>query len=629
MRLIKFAAIVITFSQLAGSLVFAAGVWTPLTNQIPTGSGGITMLLSDGSILVSASNGIFGPSFGWSRLHPDSAGNYINGTWTLAADSNVARYSFPANVLPSGKVFVMGGEYSSEGSITNSGEIYDPVANTWTTIATFPQPEFGDDPTILLPSGKILCGYIFSAATYLYDPVANTWTPTGTKLRQDRSDEETWALLPDGSVLSYDIFASPATGAGTAQRYVPSTGRWVTTGPVPIPLTNQINDGLPGGLGAELGPMMLLPDGRIFLIGANNSTVFYTPSTDTWTTGPTLPTNLGCDDAPAAMLPNGHVLFLADNSLPIDFTPPTHVFDFDPVANTITDVTPTGPLASIFATQIAQQFCLLVLPNGHVLLTTGNSVAWDYTPTGAPNPAWAPKITSVTKKTTTSYTLSGTQLNGISEGSCFGDDLENSTNYPIVKMTTETGAIKYARTTNWAPGIVASGSRQTSVDFDLPTGTLNGVYQLSVIANGISSPNQQFVIGPPPVVSNVTAVYNSGTKTLTLTGDNNANSLTVSLAAGVLEVQGANGTKINNGPSFSTAVTGQIVLVSNLNDGDDAISVVGVNSSTTTVTMGSGNDKAAFTLCNIGTLTIDGGAGVDVVLITSSTVKTLHETNIP
>jgi hypothetical protein len=38
------------------------------------------------------------------------------------------------------------------------------------------------------------------------------------------------------------------------------------------------------------------------------------------------------------------VLFAADTPL---FNAPTEIFDFDPVANTITDVTPTGTLGRL------------------------------------------------------------------------------------------------------------------------------------------------------------------------------------------------------------------------------------------------------------------------------------------
>src|SRR5262249_7986076 len=160
-------------------------------------------------------------------------------------------------------------------------------------------------------NGDVLAGYLSGPQTYIYHPATNTWTATGNKLTNDNSDEETWVKLPDGSVLSYDVCTNDPTGCsrGHAQRYVPSSGTWVDSGTVPVPLTSK-------ALGYELGPALLLPDGRVFQIGATNQTALYTPSTNSWAAGPSLPANMGADDAPAAMLPNGHVLLIADTSSP-------------------------------------------------------------------------------------------------------------------------------------------------------------------------------------------------------------------------------------------------------------------------------------------------------------------------
>jgi len=51
--------------------------------------------------------------------------------------------------------------------------------------------------------------------------------------------------------------------------------------------------------------------------------------------GPTIPNGKGADDAPAAILPDGHVIFAADTPL---FAGQTQLFDFDPVANTISQL---------------------------------------------------------------------------------------------------------------------------------------------------------------------------------------------------------------------------------------------------------------------------------------------------
>src|SRR5262249_46973486 len=217
---------------------------------------------------------------------------------------------------------------------TNTGEIYDPVANSWSFIANFPNSQFGDDPSALLPDGTLLTGYISGPQTYIYNPAANTWSQTGTKLNNDQSDEESWVNLPDGSVLSYDVFNSAGKRTGTAQRYLPSTGTWVATGSVRVPLTSR-------KVGFELGPALLLPsNGEVFQLGANGKTALYTPSTNSWATGPSIPSGNGADDAPAAVLPNGDVLFAADRPL---FRPPTKIYDYNPTSNTISQVTtPTG-----------------------------------------------------------------------------------------------------------------------------------------------------------------------------------------------------------------------------------------------------------------------------------------------
>ena len=50
---------------------------------------------------------------------------------------------------------------------TNTGEIYDPLINTWTAMADFPEPYFGDSSAKLLSDGTLLAGYKFGPQTHL------------------------------------------------------------------------------------------------------------------------------------------------------------------------------------------------------------------------------------------------------------------------------------------------------------------------------------------------------------------------------------------------------------------------------------------------------------------------------
>lgn len=317
-----------------------SGTWTPVTNLFPVVQNTATQdfpsqmqLLSNGTVMINGqqggANGVTpnGVSKHWYLFSPSSTGSYVNGTFSYLPDMGLQRLYYGSDVMPNGTFFVVGGEYSGNSgsqNITPTSELYDPVTNTWVNKASYPlNGAFGDDPTSVLPNGNVLGGSIFDARTRAWNPVTNTWVVTGTKLNGDRSDEESWAKMGNGKILSYDVFNSINVGPpGTAQVYDPLTDTWSATGTVPVVLTSS---SVPGdGNFFELGPEILLPDGRVFLIGStppNNGvnytgaghTALYNPVTNSWTAGPDLP-DIGYanDDGPAAVLPNGNVIFVAD-----------------------------------------------------------------------------------------------------------------------------------------------------------------------------------------------------------------------------------------------------------------------------------------------------------------------------
>ena len=104
---------------------------------------------------------------------------------------------------------------------------------------------------------------------------------------------------------------------------------------------------------------------------------------------------------------------------------------------------------------------MLVLPDGNVLLSTlKQSTLGSSRQQKARRPlAWASdgKQDHHSINGSNTYTLTGTQFNGLSEGASYGDDAEMSSNYPIIKLTNSSGTVKYARTFNWTPA-VATGS---------------------------------------------------------------------------------------------------------------------------------------------------------------------------
>jgi hypothetical protein len=611
------------------------GTWTTVAAAFPSGGAQAGLVLTDGTLMVHGGGG--NASAAWYKLTPSSTGSYTSGTWSALASSNYTRLYTATQVLQSGKVFVEGGEYSSAGSFTNTGEIYDPAANTWTNISpSFPQSQFGDDPSVLLPDGRVLTGYISGPQTYIYDPVANTWTAAATKLRNDESDEESWVTLPDHSILSYDVFAS-SSSAVSAQRYIPPTvqnptGTWVDAGTPPALLSTS-------SVGYELGPGLLLPDGRAFFAGGTNATAYYSESTNSWTAGPNMPGGYVMADAPGAVLPNGNVL-LAMSPLgtlhhgSYTFPSPTKVYELNTTTNTYTDVTPN--LSNFTMNQGSYVYTFLVLPTGQVAMFNDGGTVAVYTESGSPLPAAVPVVSGISYNGTTGvYTLSGTNLNGINDGAAYGDDNQMASNYPLVRLTDSSGNVTYAKTTNWSITGVFQGAE--TVTFTLPTGDTAGAYIIQSVANGVASNPLLGVLvnahttrtvavqmdanpAKVDVVGNGTldgAFAISSFSSIYIVGDNSGDTLTVNLNSNVGSIvttifagTGTDTININQ-----TSSTGPVVI--SPSSGNDAVNVG---------TVGAGPAIVQFLASQqIGLLTIGSGG---VATVTTGNKKLLQTNGV-
>ncbi len=508
-----------------------AGSW--ITFNVPDTSSGtfnadIMLLLTDGSVLVhNGDTGVVANANQWLRITPDQSGKYETGTWSGELNMQYGRQWFASGVLRDGRVFAIGGEYSTDPAATSdawSGETFDPQTNAWTPISKPSAFEFvrGDCNGSVLADGRVLLGgastteppSTWSRRTAIWDPHHDTWVEAGlefgavgTTTKKDPFEEETFSLLPDGSVLAPAVRDTPK-----AQRYLPWLDRWVHCAPSPV---NLAVDTINGTLEEETGATILLPDGRAFAIGGSGLTALYTPppasspaGPGSWTTGPSLPADTSASpnwptltalDAPACLLPHGRVVCMGGTTIPDgqEYYPVNPVLlEFDPGSAAATlpplDVQPPLP-----AGKFTWQCFFLLLPTGQLLLSAQDNTLFLYTPdpaTSAPNPAWKPAHISVDTDMTLghSYTVRGTQINGLSQAVCYGDDGGMATNYPIVRLThPATGQVVYVRSYDFSTMGVATG---TAVPHDLhscrievPSYLATGHWNLVVIANGIPS----------------------------------------------------------------------------------------------------------------------------------------------
>jgi hypothetical protein len=251
--------------------------------------------------------------------------------------------------------------------------------------------------------------------------VSSNATTAADRARQSpvSCDEETWSLLPDGTVLTVDISASPI-----AEKYDPATDTWIAADQttktltkslaLPSLLNTTVNPPVPINIG-EIGPAILLPDGRLFFVGATGHTALYTPPASpalpgSWTIGPDLPADTSGNnfnspngniqtsiDAPAVLLPGGKVLFASGNTRLEGGTQfwsnPTLINAYDPVANSIKKLASQPPSNGVDTWQAR----FLLLPTGEVLITSEQqqtiAIMNDPAIIGTPNAAWKPVIT--------------------------------------------------------------------------------------------------------------------------------------------------------------------------------------------------------------------------------------------
>jgi hypothetical protein len=104
---------------------------------------------------------------------------------------------------------------------------------------------------------------------------------------------------------------------------------------------------------------------------------------------------------------------------------------------------------------------------------------------GIDDPILPPTTHQLSRGTT--YSIKALRLNGVSQGTGYGDDGQNSTNYPIIRLTNEaTGHVTFART-HGSNNQTIKPTAKVATLFDIPAGAEIGRTDLEIIANGVAS----------------------------------------------------------------------------------------------------------------------------------------------
>jgi Kelch motif/Galactose oxidase, central domain/Fibronectin type III domain len=353
--LIPTASVALSLSAVAVAVTGVPNTWTPVHRMITGRFLHLAVLLNNGNVLVVGGSSTISTPEKTAEIY-----NPVSNVWSAAHDMSTARQGAAAVVLSSGKVLVVGGRLtSSPADDLNTGEVYDPVTNTWTAVAnTMGSPRTGAI-AVLLPNGKVLIaggadasGVAVDTAD-LYDPVLNEFV-SAASMHSART-AATATLLPSGKVLVAGGIDSTATFVTSGEVYDPTNNAWtpvsnpmssphtaaravllangkamivagdsvrsphvISTSAVDLydPATNRFSAGPSLSVAPGVFALTSLADGRVLEAGGEQvsasgsvplaDTEVYNPATNSWSSAGSLPTTeIGLT---ATLLENGQVL---------------------------------------------------------------------------------------------------------------------------------------------------------------------------------------------------------------------------------------------------------------------------------------------------------------------------------
>ncbi len=299
------------------------------TGPLATGprSNHASVLLADGRVLVVGGHGTGdGSSLATAEVYDPLAG-----TWSAAGTMSTGRGGATASLLPDGRVLVAGG--SSLAPMFSSTEIWDPETLSFSSGPSMSVAR-GGHVAVTLTDGRVLVAGGMSVtanppaigSAEIYDPASNSWSPTGAMV-QARANHAA-VRLPDGRVLvAGGDGGSPAQFKGTTgcQIYDPAAGTFSAAASMAAKRGNHA--------------LALLGDGRVMAVGGNKNATgtpvheaeIYDPGTDAWTSagttgsGGTLPTLTVLADG-RALAAGGQALADAPCDLADVFDPVTGAF---------------------------------------------------------------------------------------------------------------------------------------------------------------------------------------------------------------------------------------------------------------------------------------------------------------
>ncbi len=210
----------------------ATGQWTTTNAQVYAGrTNQVSGLLGDGRVLMAG--GFNGGNLSTAEIYDPAT----NG-WAAATSMPEARSRAASIAMPSGRVLVVGGHDGTGTVVLDTAVLYDSVTDKWLSAGTMSSPRYDTMGIVLLPSGKVLIAGGDKdlsadglATAEIYDPVANSWSSVKPMSRPRGLETFRMVLLASGKVLATGGYSNAYGWAAalTGEIYDPSLDSWATT----------------------------------------------------------------------------------------------------------------------------------------------------------------------------------------------------------------------------------------------------------------------------------------------------------------------------------------------------------------------------------------------------------------
>src|SRR6267378_1348998 len=242
----------------------ALSPWTIVANY-PLVSESVAVA-SDGTFAYAAGGALNGvPTNSFNLYDP------VANTWTALPNVPGAFYDAPAvYAANTNSVYVFGG-LDATSSVSNVTQIYNITTGTWTTGANMPDGRYFASGAYYSGNGKIYViggfdpTFAEASQTWEYDPVANTWDTSRASIPV--------AMGGAGfSIVGQNIYLAGHWNGGLAStdhyRYDIVADAWSAMAPVPVPIYRPdaagigTNTYLVGGGNPDLGARRISPQAR-------------------------------------------------------------------------------------------------------------------------------------------------------------------------------------------------------------------------------------------------------------------------------------------------------------------------------------------------------------------------------